>query len=255
MKNLISTIAGICLMGSAALAAPVNGNGNVTPNVIFGSGNANGSFTGVSQNNVELGLRGKLRYDLGGNPQNTFNYDGDRTYTFAPTDSLAPVTRSAFNFEWSINTDASGSGGRKLHDLTYLFEIDLDPTVGTDFSIAFDPINQIFADHAFGTNLTGNGGGLEATGILDYQHLIATNNVAQNSWNMGFFNLMGLDPQTEGMFTFNLTAFDTVGQVARTSIDIIYGAVPAPIPLPASLPLILAALGGMGFVARRRRRT
>jgi hypothetical protein len=46
----------------AAFAALVNGTGNVTPNVIFGTGNVNGSFTGATAGNVELALRAKLRY-------------------------------------------------------------------------------------------------------------------------------------------------------------------------------------------------
>ncbi len=64
-------------------------NADVTPNVIFGSGNINGSFTVDQSNNVELGLRAKLRYDATGQPQNIFNSNGDGTYSFdagvAPT--------------------------------------------------------------------------------------------------------------------------------------------------------------------------
>ncbi len=253
MKYLIGTIAGLCLMGSAAMATPVNGTGYVTPDVIFGSGNTNGSFTGVTTNNVELGLRGKLRYNASGAPETTFNYDGDKTYTFQPSDGTAPGNRSLFNFEWTINTDFSGQGGLNLNDLTYLFEIDYDPTIGTDFVWAFDPVNVPNADHAIGTNSTGNGGGVNATDSADYQELIANNNVAQNSWNLGFFPVFDFDPQTEGMFTINLSAFSSNGQVASTSIDIIYGDVPAAVPLPATLPLLFIALGGMGVMTRRRR--
>ncbi|MFV0514341.1 MAG: VPLPA-CTERM sorting domain-containing protein [Jhaorihella sp.] len=236
------------------MATPVNGTGNVTPDVIFGSGNANGSFTGTNTNGVELGVRGKLRYNLSGLPENTFNYDGDHTYTFSPAASNPPAGKSAFNFEWSINVDSLGSSGRVLSDLTYLLEIDYDPTAGTNFTSVFDPIHVPYADHSIGTNATGNGGGAEAVTPLDYMALITGNNVAQNSWNMGWFEPAGFDPQTEGMYTINLSAFDSAGMLASTSIDIVYGAVPATIPLPASLPLLAAALGGIGFAARRRRR-
>ncbi|MBL4892122.1 MAG: hypothetical protein JKX91_09925 [Rhizobiaceae bacterium] len=68
---------------SVTLAMPVNfgttNSGNVTPDVIFGSGNANGSWTGVNTGGIEVALRGKLRYDTNGSPQNIFNYDGDHT--------------------------------------------------------------------------------------------------------------------------------------------------------------------------------
>jgi hypothetical protein len=47
---------------------------NVAPEVIFGSGNANGSFTNNQTGSVELGLRAKVRYPT---PMNTFNSNGD----------------------------------------------------------------------------------------------------------------------------------------------------------------------------------
>ena len=45
----------------AVQAVPVNGTGFVTPDVIFGGGNANGSWTGSTGGNIEVALRGKLR--------------------------------------------------------------------------------------------------------------------------------------------------------------------------------------------------
>ncbi|SDE39152.1 PEP-CTERM protein-sorting domain-containing protein [Limimaricola pyoseonensis] len=302
VRLLLSSLA-LLGMGTVAQAAPVNGTGNVTPDVIFGSGNANGAFTGTSAlSRVELGLRGKLRYDTSGAPQNTFNYDGDRTYSFAVAEANAPATRSAFNFEWSINTqpfpviDGNTGGGvgptsvsmtepsdlppatedpfLTLDKLTYQLRIDFDPTEGTDF-VAFDPINQPMADHAIGTNATANGGGMVAANATQYAMLIAQNNVAQNSWNLGFFEPPGFDPQTQGKYTIELDAYissdniealglagildidagatDLPVLLASTSIDIVYGDVPAPIPLPASLPLMLGALGLGGLITRRRR--
>lgn len=71
---------------------------NVTNEVIFGTGNLNGSFTTDRANGVELALRGKLRHDAAGQPQNIFNSNGDGTYTFqsgvAPTQDLSTA-------EWS----------------------------------------------------------------------------------------------------------------------------------------------------------
>jgi hypothetical protein len=66
----------IALVGLAAvsLAAPTQAaiefDQFVTPDVIFGSGNLNGAFTTDRQNGIEIGLRGKLRHDATGQPQN-----------------------------------------------------------------------------------------------------------------------------------------------------------------------------------------
>ncbi len=73
MRNFKSLAAVACVTMTAAttaVAAPINGTGNVTPDIIFGSGNSNGSFTGVTNNNIEVGLRGKQRYPAA----NVFNY-------------------------------------------------------------------------------------------------------------------------------------------------------------------------------------
>ncbi len=255
MNKLVLAVTGVCALCSAtAFATPVNGTGNVTPDVIFGTGNANGSFTGVNMNNVELGLRGKLRYNLAGLPENTFNYDGDRTYTFLAADSNAPANRSAFNFEWSINVDPADSVGRFMADLTYLLSIDFDPSAAIGNVVAADPITVFFADHAFGNNSTGNGAGVNATSLPHYQSLISTSNVAQNSWNLGFFEPMGFDPQTFGTYTIGLQAFDGQMELASTSIDIVYGA-PSVVPVPATLPLLVLGLVGLGAFARRQRKS
>jgi hypothetical protein len=111
-RLIIATLA-IFIMADEAKAA------NVTPDVIFGSGNANGSFTVSESGGVELGLRGKLRYNSAGLPENVFNYDGVKTYVFDPAFSNAPSNRSIWNFEWSINSNADGNSGFNLDALTY----------------------------------------------------------------------------------------------------------------------------------------
>lgn len=96
------------------------------PDAIFGSGNANGAWTVDESDGVELGLRGKLRFNASNVPENTFNSNGDGTYSFAPGtpptgfsfDPNSP-TSPVWNFEWSVNTDVNNNPPQTtLDDLT-----------------------------------------------------------------------------------------------------------------------------------------
>ena len=247
---------------------------NVSPDVIFGSGNANGSFTigtgSFASGTVELGLRGKLRFNASNAPENTFNYDGVNSYSFgagSPTGGASWVssTTPVWNFEWSINTDRDDDNTTALDDLTYQLRLDSDPGAGTNFQ-TFDPIavpstsTPDFADHAIGDNnsvpfdsTTGTGGGSVASDRPSYLSLIANNNVAQNSWSYEFFNAAGtplefFDPTQTGQYTIELEAFDSTGSIASTSIEVNV------VPVPFSAPLLLGALGGL-VVLRRRKAT
>lgn len=113
VKSILATAAVILtLAASFASAAKVNATGKVTNNVIFGSGNANAAFSGVTVGGLELGLRAKLRFDASsscaggfGCAQNTFNYDGNSSYSFASNQSNAPRTaRSSTSNGRSIQT-------------------------------------------------------------------------------------------------------------------------------------------------------
>lgn len=176
---------------------------NVTSNAIFGGGNINGSYTTDRANGVELGLRGKLRHNAVGAPENTFNSNGDGTYTFLPG---VAVTQSSptttWSFEWSINTDYQGTTGKKIVDYTY--ELKMTSTYAAAIT-PFDPIHDgnpnpnIFGwaywDHSMGDNNTAQGQGVEAacdlnsqpTSEANYFNLISSTNLAQNSWKPSWF--------------------------------------------------------------------
>ncbi|WP_182865868.1 PEP-CTERM sorting domain-containing protein [Stieleria mannarensis] len=234
-------------------------DGTVTNNVIFGSGNLNGSWTIDQNNGVELGLRAKVRFDDNNQPQNIFNSNGAGVYTFDPGQpspgfGFAPNSSSSakWNFEWSINSDYLASSGSNLSDLNYLLEIDFDPSIGTNFQ-AFDPINvpdPDYADHAIGDNSTVNGGGTSAGNRADYLTLIGANNLAQNSWNMEFFDSASFpfNSNQSGIYEIRLSAFDAGGsQLAQTSITV------STVPEPSTM-LSFACVGLFSMGMRRRRR-
>jgi hypothetical protein len=82
-----------------------------------------------------------------------------------------------------------------------------------------------------------------------YSSLIGTNNVAQNSWNMEFFDSASFpfDGRTPGIYDFALSASDATGaELARTEIRI--NAVPA----PATLLLFGSCLALLGYRVRAR---
>ncbi len=251
IKYVIGTTGAACLITAATLTISAQA-ASVTPNVIFGTGNGNGSFTVSTDNNVEIGLRGKIPF------AGTYNYDGTKTYSFDAGLKPGSATRPNWNFEFAVNVNADDSSNpsRSIDDLTYSLSMDKDPTAGVDFSTSsFDPFNVTYADHSFGDNSTAESAGIEAADgdASGYSALLSTKNVVQQSWSYGFFLFMlsGFDPFAAGLYTINLEAFGVNGGLlASSSIDINISAV----PLPAGLPLFGTGLALMGFIGWRRKR-
>ncbi len=246
----LSIVVTLATISPTVLAAPISllFDQNVTPDIIFGSGNSNGSFTVYKNNGIELGLRAKIPFT------GTLHSNGDGSYSY----SLAEANPQ-WNFDWTVNTDYDGSTSKVISDFTYLIGIDFDPGIGTDF-FTFDPITPTtavpFYDHSLGNNGTANGAGVEATDAATYQNLIDNNNVLQQSWRHQFFTTASgksFDPTIDGTYDIFLSAFDGSGQqVARTQIQTIIGAGGS---IPEPTPLILLGLGLMAMFASYKRQS
>lgn len=243
-KSLALALLAFGAMG-AAQAALLNGTGLVTPDVIYGNGgNDNGSFTGQTANNIEVGLRAHQRYPT---PENVFNYDGVSTYTFASGGS--PVNRSVFNFDWAINVDQSGTSGNKLSAFDYRLSFDTDTTAATNY-ITIDPFNTAgYFDHSLGTNATGSNAGTEFGSLLTLQAAMASFNVAQQSSNLGFG--FSADPDAPGIYSFRLEVLEkgTANVLSSSEIQVV---VAEPVPAPQTLALVLVPLGIMMLRSRRK---
>lgn len=241
-KSLALALLSVHAMG-AAQAAILNGTGLVTPDVIYGTGgNANGSFTGQTAGNIEVGLRAHQRYPT---PENIFNYDGVSTYTFASGGS--PTNRSVFNFDWAVNVDRSGTSGIKLNTFDYRLSFDTDASAGVTY-ITIDPFNTAgYFDHSLGTNATGSNAGVEFGDVASLQAAMASFNVAQQSSNLGFG--FSADPDAPGIYNFRFEVLEkTSGDVLSSAeIQVVVGTV----PVPQSLALVLFPMGLMMLRSRR----
>jgi hypothetical protein len=225
---------------------------NVTNAVIYGGGNTNGAWTVDAQNGIELGLRAHVRYDVADDqPKNVFNSNDDGTYSHAAGAPASNPNRARWNVDFSINSNFDGSG-QNLDTLSFFLLIDHNPTAATSF-VSIDLFNQYY-DHSFGTNATGEGDGTEAIDLAGFDVLRANNNLAQNSWNMDFFDpaLFAFDPTADGTYSFILQGFRGRTLLAQTNIDVIVGAGGASVPAPATLALLVPGLLGLGWQVRRR---
>ncbi len=160
-------IATILLATFASAASADTYNDNIT--AIYGGGNPNTGWTSDSANGIELGLRAKNRTS-----GDTANVNG--VYSYA----TAPAPRGLWNYEFSINSDTSGTAGRSLEYYDFYLAVDRDPTAGVLWSVV-NPLGY-WGDNSYGNNGTLNGAGTEGT----FAALGANNNLAQNSQNITF---------------------------------------------------------------------
>lgn len=236
------------LIASAASAssafAVVSFDADVTNNVIFGTGNGNGFWTVGSDNNVELGLRAKVRY------QGIYNSNGDGTYNHDT--GISSGTAGKWNFEFAINVDQSGTSGLKLSDYHVSLSVDIDPSEGVSW-VTFNPFD-VWYDNSFGDNSTAQSGGVEAANFAGQDLLQDAWSIAQNSQNIGWLPL-GHDVNADATYDFKLAAVTVNGAPgAETTMRVIVGNGGAPVPDTGStLGLLGAAILAVAAARRRLR--
>ena len=247
---------GISLAMTLALGAIANAaiqfDQDVTGGVIFGSGNFNGGFT-VDRDGVaglELGLRAHTRFPSSDGTAAGIMSHGNGVYgNFATQGFFSNGSpggpRASWSFDFSINSNYDGTRGN-LSGLTYLLNIDYDPSAGTSF-LSINPLTAI-ADNAYGTN-----SGLVAVGDSGTSAgLAATTNLAQNSEQLNFFaGVPPFNPNVSGIYDISLQAFQNGELVGHTEIQVDVG----PMPEPASLTIWGLGALGCAIGAYRRRKS
>ena len=240
LAQAILLVATTTAWGSLSYDQNVNTPG---PGVYYGTGNGNGAWTVDRENNIELGLRGKVY------GQGVYNSGGDGTYSFATGVSPLNLNRDTWNFDFSINVDANGTSGLHLSDFTFTLAVDSNPSLGQSFT-DYNPL-AIYNDDELALS------GQAAPSVKVYNgnnSTLANYDVAQNSENAKFGLPLSYDPNIAGTYDFVLSAFDkTTGTLeAQTSMRILVGggAVPEVETTCALLALGCAALGGLRRFAR-----
>lgn len=275
MKAILAT--SVIVMSAPAFAGDVATSyfGDVHPGFFNGTGVSNGSFTVGTDvgHNVEVGLRAKVRWDSNNQPQNQFNYNSaTNTYTMQagnPDPAGLPAWKqemARWNFEFSINTDVQGSTSKVLSDFTYqleMYQVNADGTMIGD-ALTWDPINGadprngiVGYDHSFGDNTFDDDSvALVAGSEMDYQGLISSKNVVQQSWNYSFFDglsgtaLENWNASDLGTYIIRLTMFDAMSGDAVATSQITVNVVPLPTAAFAGLGL-MAGLAGVRTIRRR----
>ena len=237
VKTIRTAIAAVLFSATSAVASPISPVfetfGDLTGATFGGTGiptdpTAITTFDGIAGDTITIALSATQRFF---NP--ALGNDGAGTYTaLAGTNDGTPGnpgTTSTWNFNYFLSV--ASRAGRTLADYDLIFYYDLDPGVGTST-----------AD--MGT----------------FNFSLSPNALEQGSQN-ATFGFLGGTPPVPGVTPPAFTAFDTnaPGEYSfliesqtyneRVAINVNVSAV----PLPAAGWMLVAGLGGLAYLGRRRR--
>ena len=240
LNRLIAAAIGAAAFGGVANASTVYDTSLVAPGVYFGSGNPNTDWTVNTDGSIELGLA-TIHREVGAVVPTSTNIYNVPTGNDSPFNSA----RAWWNFNFSVNLRAGGTGTLTLGDVTPTLQIQ-DYLHGT--SLTFNPFTAFPDNSAFdGTNTrNGNVSGQQAT----------TGDVGfQNSENLVFFPSLGFDMNANDTFLITLSLLNNSDNSSLGSVsEYVVVGTGAPTPLPAAAPLFASGLAGLGWLARRRKK-
>lgn len=221
---------GSALVAAAALAAmsAQADYGNIGgPGVYFGSGNVDGNWTFETASNVQVAIRAKDRATLQ-------TLDGS-SGVYGAGYGLVGGNKAAWNYEFSVNLRADGTGNMDFSDVTAQMFVDIDPTAGFNWQML--DIESNWPD-----NCWWDGSAPRRCGATP----LAGEYGAQQSANPLFGDSGFAFNPGAGLYGLRLVVSDNTGDVlssVETAVQI---------PEPGSLALVGLALAGLGYSRRRK---
>jgi len=230
--KLLLGLAATCLItGNIAFAAPVTpaGTFGTLSDYTYGTGNPNDAFmtTTITDrgNTITLGLQAQGRYNnpaVGNNGAGIYYATPGENYG-TPATPTTPGTPSPFKgATWNFDFYFDATGGSYTYKLFF----------GTDASslVSFDP--TILGDNGSSTHTGG-----------------------QNSENLdftGFKSAIGFDPNADGIYSFELVAYDLNNDaIGHSAINVDVRSVPDAASTAGLLGLAFAGLAAFGFRKNR----